>query len=127
MIGPLAFCPSLRGKFSCTREEEVMGMMNYGSFQGGNPGAYQGMDRVEPIVCPPEYCVNDTFMPREVPVIHPIVHVNRQHIVDIPRHYYTETTENVMGEQLMGNPGFGPGCGGRCGRGFNGNERFGWR
>ena len=28
------------------------------------------------------------FIPREVPVIHPIVHVNRHHIVDVPRHSF---------------------------------------
>ncbi len=108
-----------------------MRMMNYGNFQGPHQGMHHGMQQVEPIVCPPEYCVRDEFMPREVPVIHPIVNVNRQHYVDIPRHYYTETTENVMGAPMMGRPGCGPECGGGFGHGFgrefNECERFGWR
>lgn len=106
-------------------------MMNYGNMQGPHQGMqhgmghegmhhgmHGGMHQVEPIVCPPEYCVRDEFMPREVPVIHPVVNVNRQHYVDIPRHYYTETTEDVMGAPVMGYPGYGPGgfgCG--CGHG----------
>ena len=57
-------------------------------------------NQVMPIVCPPEFRCHDEFMPREVPVIHPIVNVNRHHFVDIPRHYYPETTVDVMGAQL---------------------------
>ena len=30
------------------------------------------------------------------PVIHPIVNVNREHIVNVPQHYYTVTNQNVM-------------------------------
>lgn len=88
-------------------------MMNqrgcHGYGHGHGPG--QEMPQVEPIVCPPEYCYHDEFMPREVPVIHPIVNVNRQHYVDYPRHYYTETTENVMGAPIMAQGGYGPGPG----------------
>lgn len=66
----------------------------------------------QPVICPTQYRCHDQFMPREVPFIHPIVNVNRQHIVEIPRHYYTETTRNVMGETVQARPGFGPPMGG---------------
>lgn len=136
----IAFCPCICEVVACTVREEVMRMMNYGDFQGPHPGMqqgvqqgmYPGMNQVEPIVCPPEYMMRDEFMPREVPVVHPIVNVNRQHYVDVPRHYYTETTENVMGAPVMARPGFGGpgfgggGCGGCGPRGGRGRG-FGWR
>jgi hypothetical protein len=30
------------------------------------------------------------------PVIHPIVNVNREHIVNVPQHFVTETNRNVI-------------------------------
>ncbi|WHT48902.1 hypothetical protein QNH10_04095 [Sporosarcina thermotolerans] len=75
----------------------------------------------QPIVCPTQCRFNDQFFPVEVPYVHPIVNVNRQHPVITPRHYYTETTENVMGAPVF--PGRGPGFGG--GRGFDGGRGFG--
>lgn len=89
-------------------------MMNCGNCQSGFPE----MPQVQPVVCPPEYIFRDEFMPREVPVVHPIVHVNRQHFVDVPRHFYTETTENVMGAPMMPGGGFGPQYGGGMDPGF---------
>ncbi|WP_216598640.1 hypothetical protein [Psychrobacillus sp. FJAT-21963] len=50
----------------------------------------------QPIVCPPQYRVRDSFIPRMQPVIHPIVNVNREHIVNVPQHYFTETNRNVV-------------------------------
>lgn len=82
-------------------------------------------NQVQPIVCPPEYRCHDEFIPREVPYIHPIVNVNRQHYVDIPRHYYTETTENVMGAPISPGGGYGPQFGGGYGPQFGGRGR-GW-
>lgn len=32
---------------------------------------------VRPIVCPPRYVVRERFVPREIPIIHPIVKVIR--------------------------------------------------
>ena len=49
-----------------------------------------------PICCPPQYCVQDYFTQRVIPVIHPIVTVNRQNIVDVPQHYYQPMTKNVV-------------------------------
>lgn len=82
----------------------------------------QGAQQIQPVICPPQYRYHDQFTPRPVPVIHPIVNVNRQHIVDVPEHFYTETTENVMGAPMMLGPGMGPrGCGG-CGGGRRGRS-----
>lgn len=50
----------------------------------------------QPVVCPPQYRVRDSFIPRMQPVIHPIVNVNREHIVNVPQHFYTVTNQNVM-------------------------------
>ena len=52
--------------------------------------------QVKPICCPPQYCVRDYCTPRMVPVIHPIVTINRQNIVDVPQHYYQPITRNVV-------------------------------
>lgn len=53
----------------------------------------------KPICCPPQYCVRDYYTQRIVPVIHPIVNINRQNIVDVPQHYYQTTTRNVIVDQ----------------------------
>lgn len=67
-------------------------------------------------MCPTQYRCHDTFVPREVPVIHPIVNVNRQHTVVVPRNYVTETTRTVPGSTVFARPGQpfggGPGFGG---------------
>ena len=63
-------------------------MMQHGNYHG---------NQVMPIVCPPEYRFHDEFMPREVPIIHPIVNVNRHHYVDIPKHYYRRNDEGCNG------------------------------
>ena len=70
----------------------------------------RSLPAMQPIICPPEYICHDRFVTQEVPYIHPIVNVNREHIIPVPRHYFTETTENVMAEPVM--PGYGPGVGG---------------
>ena len=54
---------------------------------------------VKPICCPPEYCVRDYYTQRVVPVIHPIVTINRQNVIDVPQHYYQQTTRNVVVNQ----------------------------
>lgn len=58
------------------------------------PHAMSG--KCPPVVCPPQYCVRDCYVPREVPYIHPIVNVNRYVVVNVPRHYYQPMTQNVM-------------------------------
>lgn len=86
----------------------------------------QPMQQMQPIVCPTQYRCHDEFIPREVPVIHPIVNVNRQHVVEVPRHFYTETTQNVMGETLPAMPGCGPQFGGGFGPEFGQRGRGPW-
>ena len=54
---------------------------------------------VKPICCPPVYCVQDHYAQRMVPVIHPIVTINRHNIIDVPQHYYQATTQNVVVNQ----------------------------
>ena len=51
---------------------------------------------VQPICCPPQYCVRDSYTPRMVPVIHPVVTINRQNIVDVPQHYVQQVNRNVV-------------------------------
>ncbi|CAM3240010.1 hypothetical protein FITA111629_11935 [Filibacter tadaridae] len=102
-------------------------MMQGGNYHGNMMhGGNWNNGMVQPVVCPTQYRCHDQFMPREVPYIHPIVNVNRQHIVEVPQHYYTETTQNVMGETLQARPGFGPQSGGYGPRG-GGRGRRRWR
>ena len=73
---------------------------------------------VKPICCPPEYCVRDYYTQRPVPVIHPIVTINRQNIVDVPQHYYQQITRNVVVNQ--GFQGQGLPAQGYQGQGYQG-------
>ncbi len=73
--------------------------------------------QMQPVVCPTQFRCHDQFIPREVPFIHPIVNINRQHTVIVPRHYVSETTRNVPGSTVspaggqQPGGGFGPGFG----------------
>ena len=51
---------------------------------------------VAPIVCPPLCRYTDSYVKREVPYIQPLINVNRQHIVDVPRTYYREINQTVV-------------------------------
>lgn len=98
-------------------------MMHHGNCHEGC-GCQQ---QVQPIVCPTQYRFHDEFTQREVPVIHPIVNVNRQNIVDVPVHYFSETTENVMGATISPFGGCNPQCGGHGhGHGHGGSGRCSW-
>lgn len=81
----------------------------------------------QPVVCPAQYRVHDTFVPRIQPVIQPIVNVNREHLVNVPQYYYTETNETVvMPEASQAYPaqgGFGN-MGGFGNRGGFGQQSF---
>lgn len=75
---------------------------------------------VKPICCPPEYCVRDYYTQRMVPVIHPIVNINRQNIVDVPQHYYQQITRNVVVNQgFQANQGYPVNQGNLGYRGFS--------
>lgn len=110
---------------ACNREGGGESMMHHGGCHD-NCGCGQGQwpQQVSPIVCPTQYRVHDEFTEREVPVIHPIVNVTRHNVIDVPRHYFPETNENVMGTTS-----FAPdGCGfGQCpGSGWGGAGRSPW-
>ncbi|OIK20161.1 hypothetical protein [Bacillus amyloliquefaciens] len=42
--------------------------------------------------CAPKYVVTDTCTDREAVYVHPIKHINREHIRYVPRHVYQEET-----------------------------------
>lgn len=65
----------------------------------------QWLPPAQPIVCPPQYRCHDSFVPRMQPVIHPIVNVNREHVVNVPQHFFTQTNENVIMNQGSQRPG----------------------
>jgi spore coat protein D len=74
----------------------------------------------QPICCPPQYCVQDYYTQRIVPVIHPIVNINRQNIVDVPQHYYQMMARNVIVDPgYQGDPGI---QGYRGYQGYTGNS-----
>lgn len=64
-----------------------------GMQQGMQPNMQPG---VQPIVCPPLCRYTDSYIKREVPVIQPLITCNRQHIVDVPKTYYQQITQNVV-------------------------------
>jgi len=49
-----------------------------------------------PIFCDPRQIVRDFYTPRVVPVIHPVEIVNRQNIVNVPRHIPQVVQRNVV-------------------------------
>jgi len=65
--------------------------------------------RMQPIVAPPLCRYTDSYTEREIPVIQPLININRQHIVDVPKTYYEQINENVVVSPYQNsNP-----CGGR--------------
>jgi len=48
------------------------------------------------IYCDPKYIIKDTYVEKEVTYVHPIVHINREHIRYVPRHVYEEKTINEV-------------------------------
>ena len=48
------------------------------------------------IHCKPKYIFSDTYTEREVTYVHPIKHINREHIRYVPRHVYEEETINEV-------------------------------
>ena len=64
---------------------------------------------VRPICCPPLCCVQDSYYQRFVPVIQPVVTINRQNVIDVPQVYYQQTTRNVVVNQGFQGQGVLPG------------------
>ena len=50
----------------------------------------------QPVIFPPQYCVHDSYTMRNVPFIHPVVHVNRQNIINVPQHIFPQMTTQVV-------------------------------
>ncbi|MCM3024548.1 hypothetical protein [Heyndrickxia ginsengihumi] len=48
------------------------------------------------IYCDPQYVVEDTYVEREVTYVHPVIYINRKHIVNVPRHVYETVTKNII-------------------------------
>ncbi len=59
---------------------------------------------VRPIVCPAQYVVRDYYTPQVVPVIQPVVTVNRQNIVNVPQYYVQQLTTDVVVPPQTGFP-----------------------
>ena len=49
-----------------------------------------------PVVLPPLCRYTDSFSERELPVIQPLIDINRHHIVDVPKTYYERIQQNVL-------------------------------
>ncbi|KLU63796.1 hypothetical protein DEAC_c42880 [Desulfosporosinus acididurans] len=60
-----------------------------------------------PICCPPQYCVRNYYTPRVIPVIHPVVNVNRYNVVNVPQHIYQPMSTNVVVDPGQGYAGYG--------------------
>lgn len=56
--------------------------------------------------CDPKYIVTDKYTDKEVVYVHPIKHINREHIRYVPRHVYQEETIHEV---------IDPGDPGKCG------------
>jgi len=64
--------------------------------------------------------VQDSYTQRFVPVIHPIVVINRQNVIDVPQHYYQQTERNVVVNQGFQGQGQGQGQAGvQANQGFS--------
>lgn len=67
-----------------------------------------------PVVLSPQYCVRDFYTTRMVPVIQPVVQINRQNIINVPQRIVQPMTRNVVVDQGC------PGAGGGMAPGFPG-------
>lgn len=54
------------------------------------------MEKCPPIVCPPVYQYHDCYVQREVPIIQPVIRINRQIIVNVPRYIVAPETRNEV-------------------------------
>lgn len=63
-----------------------------------------------PVCCPPTFCVQDFYTTRTIPVIHPVVNVNRVNVVNVPQHFVRPMSTTVPGQNLVGT-GMGTGVG----------------
>lgn len=47
------------------------------------------------VFCEPRYVYKDTYVERNVTYVHPIIQVNRKHVVNVPRHVYQRYEQNM--------------------------------
>lgn len=66
------------------------------------------MCNCQPVMLPPQCCVNNYYTTRMVPYIQPIVHINRENIVNVPQYFQVPITRNMVVDP--GCPGRGSGC-----------------
>ncbi|MEB9626166.1 hypothetical protein BK741_32235 [Bacillus thuringiensis serovar iberica] len=50
----------------------------------------------ERIYCDPKYIIKNTYVEKKVTYVHPVIHINREHIQYVPRHVYEEKTINEV-------------------------------
>ncbi|ETI68845.1 hypothetical protein [Neobacillus vireti] len=55
-------------------------------------------NRSRPITRPPKYVFHNESIRREIPIIQPVVHVNRLDVFDVPRVIYKPIRERVVVE-----------------------------
>ena len=57
------------------------------------------------VICPPQYVVRDHFTERVVTHVHPIVNIERENIVYVPKHVYKHKKKKQVVD-----PGYPPFC-----------------
>jgi len=65
----------------------------------------------QPVILPPLCRYTDSYTKREVPFIQPLININRQHTIDVPKTYYETINQNVAVSPANDNP-------------FNGRNRY---
>lgn len=54
------------------------------------------MDDCQPVICDPKFCIHDYYTERKVPYIHPVVHIYRENIVNVPEHIYQPVSRHEL-------------------------------
>lgn len=111
----IAFTPYEAGMSKTIKKSKKVKKSYHPAYVASHPKPHP-MHKCPPIMCDPQYIVRDCYIPREVPVVHPIVNVNRHVIVNVPRHYYQPMTKNEVVDP--GCPGTGSHHPGKHGPGY---------
>lgn len=61
----------------------------------------------QPVILPPLCRYTDSYTKREVPFIQPLININRQHTIDVPKTYYETINQNVAVSPATDNPFMG--------------------
>lgn len=84
------------GMQKSVKKSKKMKKAYHPAYMASHPTPHPILHKCAPIVCDPQYVVRNCYVPREVPVIHPIVNVQRHVIVNVPRHYYQPMTKHEV-------------------------------